>query len=338
MTAVYVSVVISVYNGERFIAEAIESILQQTFCDFELIIIDDGSTDRTVELLRQFQASDKRIVIISPGKVGFVSALNIGVEHAQGKYIARMDADDIALRDRLAKQVDFLERTPEVGICGSAVFFLDGNRERLATFPVYHRQIHSNLLFYCCLAHPSVMLRRDVFLVVRYRSEFGGACDFDLWASAAWAGIRLHNLREPLIKFRMHHQSMTQSTPLRAFCQEIRQWQLAKLGIVPTSAEFEVHTALGEFTIPESLEFLAFVRAWLEKLQKLNQESQVFPDVEFEDVLARHWYYACAANRCFGERVGREFLNSPLGRHDYLSWLKLRIPRGCLAYLKQLRR
>jgi glycosyltransferase involved in cell wall biosynthesis len=159
-----VSVVLPVRNEERHVTAAVESILQQSFDDFELIIVDDGSTDRTSEIVEALAADDRRVRIIRlPGR-GLVEALNAGVAAATGVYVARMDADDVALRDRLARQVDELDRRPELGVLGTRVRYIDGEGNAIGEWnvPVGPQLVRWTLAFETPIAHPTVMMRRAV--------------------------------------------------------------------------------------------------------------------------------------------------------------------------------
>src|SRR5262245_2206009 len=159
-----VSVVMPVYNGERFVLEAVRSILAQTLRDFELLVVDDGSTDRTAELLAVEQARDERLIVHRlPSNVGFRTALNAGCALARGELIARMDADDISLPTRLARQVEFLRQHPDVAVVGAAIQVIDGNgvRGRFKSYPVQPGLAAWSMLFFSSLAHPAVILRRD---------------------------------------------------------------------------------------------------------------------------------------------------------------------------------
>ena len=128
-----VSVIMSVYNAEKFLNSAIESITNQTFTDFEFIIIEDCSTDKTLEILREFKEKDNRIKIIqkekNEGPKGFIKNLNLGLNMAQGKYVARMDSDDISLPERFQKQVIFLENNPEISMVGAQIDFINEKNE-----------------------------------------------------------------------------------------------------------------------------------------------------------------------------------------------------------------
>src|SRR5947208_11205951 len=150
-----VSVVMPVYNGERFVVEAVRSILAQTFRDFECIVVDDGSTDRTPELLAIEQTGDPRLVVHrQPSNMGFRMALNTGCALARGEFIARMDADDVSLPTRLERQVAFLRANPRVGAVGSAIQVIDdrGVRSRIKSYPLGSGLAAWSMLFFNSLA------------------------------------------------------------------------------------------------------------------------------------------------------------------------------------------
>ncbi len=214
-----VSVIMPVYNGERFLCEAVDSILSQTFRDFEFIVIDDGSADNTPAILRQYCRKDGRIIWLRKSKnEGIVAALNSGLDHARGKYIARMDADDISLPERLEKQVRYLESNLGTGVLGSSAQIIDQQGKPLfvVRFPETHALILWSLHFHCPIIHPTVMARRDFFLRAGgYRSSWPHAEDYDLWARMVYQSI-FHNLGEVLLQLRKHDANITQTKSVLA--------------------------------------------------------------------------------------------------------------------------
>src|SRR5207245_1926293 len=157
----------------------------QSFNDFELIAIDDGSTDQSAALLADFARSDRRIRLISRANTGIVTSLNQSLDLASGEYVARMDADDIALLSRLARQVAFLDAHPDVAVLGSAITLIDedGGTIRDVAYPLTPPEVSRFLIEVgCALAHPAVMMRRaDVAAVGGYRAAYRHAEDYDLW-------------------------------------------------------------------------------------------------------------------------------------------------------------
>jgi len=202
-----VSVVMPVFNGERFLREAIDSILAQSFRDFEFIIVNDGSTDGTASLLGSYAGSDPRVRVYHQENKGVTESRNRACGLARGKYIAQMDADDIAARNRLEWQIEFMERHAEMGVVGGAVELIDNRGRALYCMrcPVENEEIKSGLLLHNCFSNPAVVIRKEAFLSVGgYRRPFDRhAEDYDLWLRIAerW---RLANLEAVVVKYRIH--------------------------------------------------------------------------------------------------------------------------------------
>jgi glycosyltransferase involved in cell wall biosynthesis len=206
-----ISVCMPVYNAERYLAEAVESILAQTYRDFEFIIIDDGSTDRSLAILERYAAQDARIRLSSRPNAGLVVRLNEMVAEARSDIIAQMHADDIAMPDRLARQLDFLNAHPEVVVVGCRILTIDCDGDPIAEFCTVqtHEEIDRPHLGAGggVICHPSATIRADAIRAVGgYRAEYWPAEDMDLWLRLAEIG-RLANLPEMLLKYRQHLES-----------------------------------------------------------------------------------------------------------------------------------
>lgn len=205
-----VSVLMPVYNGEKYLSEAIDSILNQTFADFELIIINDGSTDGTLEILRKYTQQNKRIVLHNQTNQGLIAALNKGIKLARGKYIARMDADDISFPERLALQVGFLENHPEIGVLGSGARIMNSSGVTYDTLqhPTQHNVLQWCLCFFCPIVHPTVIMRRQVVVQVGGYGAMQHAEDYDLWCRLSCV-TRLSNLKDVLLYLRQHDSNVS---------------------------------------------------------------------------------------------------------------------------------
>ncbi len=206
-----VSVLMPAYNGEKYVIEAAMSILGQTFTDFELLVIDDGSTDSTRRLLEAVH--DPRLRLVSNERnLGLIATLNKGLEIAAGRYIARMDADDISLSERLEKQVQFLEAHPEVHVLGTMVNLIDENGEvfsGLSGYPTLPNDIRRYLLRECCLIHPTVMFRKDTICSVGgYNTGAKHSEDYDLWLRLSHQHV-IANLPEKLVSYRIHKNQVS---------------------------------------------------------------------------------------------------------------------------------
>jgi glycosyltransferase involved in cell wall biosynthesis len=214
-----ISVLMPVYNAERYVAEAVQSILAQTFADFEFLIIDDGSKDRSRAILEEFAARDSRIRLVSRPNTGIVKALNEGLALASGELVARMDADDIALPERLAKQRQYLGDHPECVMAGSRVLVIDpkGMPLTIMSDALTHEQIVDGFLAGRgqLVHHPAVMYRRRVVLEIgAYREIFDEAEDLDLFLRLAEVG-RIVNMEEPLLKYREHLKKASRTKVVR---------------------------------------------------------------------------------------------------------------------------
>ena len=209
-----VSIVMSVYNAERYLEEAIDSILNQSFSDFEFVIINDGSTDRTSEILRDY--TDPRVVIIDQANRGVTQSLNKAMEMARGQYIARMDADDISLPQRFQMQVEFLENNLTVGLVGTSVIYIDEDGKTIMEghLPTENTRIKEALLSQNPFCHGSVMFRRECIRKVGgYREGFKRAQDYDLWLRIA-EYYEVANLIVPLYNLRITAGSISFSHKL----------------------------------------------------------------------------------------------------------------------------
>ncbi len=207
LSAPLLTVIMPVYNAEKYVYEAIDSILKQTFADFEFLIFDDCSTDSSREIILSFK--DPRIrFFISPVNTGYVKHLNDGLMEAKGQYIARMDADDIAAPDRFIAQLYYLNQHKQVGACGSWIEFT-GSKNGVLEYPVEHRDIITHLLLFGnAIAHPAVMLRKSVLTDhhLSYEAALEPAEDYELWNRMAVVSA-LHNLPKVLLKYRVHERN-----------------------------------------------------------------------------------------------------------------------------------
>lgn len=180
-----VSVIMSVYNEEEIVMDAIESILNQTFKNFEFIIVNDGSTDKTPEILENYTKKDKRIKIITNSKnIGLTKSLNKAIKQARGKYIARMDADEISFKHRFEKQVEFLERNFDIALVGSFTKIVNKKNGKILNFKPFldYQSIKKAMFFSNQFSHSSVMLRRDIIQELGgYNEDFIFAQDYELW-------------------------------------------------------------------------------------------------------------------------------------------------------------
>jgi glycosyltransferase involved in cell wall biosynthesis len=202
-----ISVVLPVYNAEAFVSEAVESILAQTFTDFELIAINDGSTDGSGKILQELAARDSRMVLIDRTNGGLVSALNEGIRRARAPLIARMDADDVSMPERFALQYARMTAEPTLGVLGSFIRIMnkEGRIIRLGNYPVSAAEVARFMEHGCPVAHPTVMMRREAVLKAGgYRKIFSHCEDYDLWLRISELGYAIANFPQPLLNYRVH--------------------------------------------------------------------------------------------------------------------------------------
>jgi len=229
-----ISVIMPVYNASLHLVAAIDSILAQSFSDFELLIVNDGSTDGSADIVRSYH--DERIVLIENSENrGLVFSLNRAIALAQGKYIARMDADDIAHADRLKKQYEFMEANSAVDVCGTWAETIDA-RPKIMRYPSSDGEIKATLCFKTAFAHPTVMFRASSLKDGGWQYADVVAEDYDLWCRMAWS-CRMANIPEVLLYYRIHSQQITaaKNSTLSDGTTKIRRNQIERLLCRPLS-------------------------------------------------------------------------------------------------------
>tara|TARA_B100000989_G_scaffold298905_1_gene290915 strand:+ start:12962 stop:13951 length:990 start_codon:yes stop_codon:yes gene_type:complete len=209
---IQLTIILPCYNSEKYIYQSIISILNQTFKNFKLIIINDGSTDNTLKIIKSFK--DKRIKLINnKGNKGLIYSLNKGISQANSIYLARMDGDDISERNRLKQQINFLNKHPTVHVIGSAVNLIDkhSNKIQTTTYPSDDYLIKWKMLFSCPIAHPSVMMRSSIFKKINgYNYKYKLAEDYYLWSRLFLEDKKFYNLNYPLLNLRKHDENITE--------------------------------------------------------------------------------------------------------------------------------
>ena len=204
-----VSVVLSVYNGEKYLGEAIESILNQTYKNFEFIIVNDGSADRSLKIIKSYD--DERIVLISRKNRGLIASLNEGIKKAKGKYIARMDADDISLPQRFIEQVSYMEEHKDIGVCGSWIeVFGENFNNKIWKLKTGNDVLKLMLLFAVPFAHPSVMIRKRILdeHKIIYDKIFLHAEDYKFWVDLSYY-TNFANIPKVLFRYRYVETSIS---------------------------------------------------------------------------------------------------------------------------------
>ncbi|STO54143.1 glycosyl transferase [Canicola haemoglobinophilus] len=212
-----ISVIIPCYNAEKFVEKSVRSIMEQTYNNLEIILINDCSTDNTEFILQQLALEDKRIVYIkNDHNLKLPKTLNKGIALAQGEYIARMDADDIAVPERLETQMNFMLNNPEIDLVGTNLKHLDEHDNftgYASAQPTEHKDIVKQLAWKCTIVHPSILAKKSLFTELNgFDESIVYAEDYELWIRAYLAGKKFANLAEPLLHYRIHQKQMTSNT------------------------------------------------------------------------------------------------------------------------------
>ncbi|MCI5207526.1 MAG: glycosyltransferase [Candidatus Electrothrix sp. ATG2] len=284
-----VTVLMAVYNGEEFLREAVDSILEQTFSDFEFLIVDDGSTDDSTVIIESYR--DHRIRLVSNKKnIGLTKSLNKGLHLSQGTYIARMDADEISMPNRIAKQVSFLDDNQEIGCCGTLTRIF-GEHDGEWRYPLDHDRIKVDLLFHSCLVHASVMLRKEVLKKhnIIYDENCRYAQDYELWVRLSKV-TRLANIDAYLLLHRLHDSSIGSSHSEKqiATANRIRLSQLDCLGVQYTTEEARLLHKLGRNSYRAVATSLSSVHKLLLKIRNANQKRQEYSTAILSEILGMH--------------------------------------------------
>lgn len=266
-----ISVLLPVHNAAAFLSEALASLVEQTCRDFEVVAVNDGSTDQSGALLQQYAESNPWLVVLHQEKSGIAVALNRAYAVSRGRLIARMDADDIAEPRRLELQAEFLQTHPEVGVCGAWARTFGNGPETVIRAPVADDAIRAWLVFGSAFVHPAVMMRRDVLaqLTRPYEPAAPPLEDYTLWL--VLSGLtRFHNLPKVLLRYRRHPDQVTRPNQTHAGEEllRLRVGLLSRLGIDCNAVERRAHAALGlepaHGARPKSQE----VATWLKRLRE----------------------------------------------------------------------
>lgn len=319
-----VTVIIPVYNRKKYVAESIDSILAQSFTNFELLLIDDGSTDGSVEIMKSY--TDPRVrLLCNERNLGIPKTRNNGIQLARGEYIAMLDSDDTALPDRLAKQVAFLDCHKDYVLVGSWAPAMDEKGppvKKGKKWFVSSGEVQSWLLFHCTPAQSSIMVRTAILQEYRYREQYVLCEDFDLFVRLARKN-KLGKLPDPLVHRRAHTGNITREKAQLAKDKdlEIVSAQLTELGMTFTATDLERHWLFPKKCLTPDREYLTWAEAWLLRLQEANQRALRYPEHSFAWVLGEMWFKVCRrALPDIGWTVWKHFWQSPLSKGTWASW------------------
>jgi len=296
MKSELVSILLPVYNGGLYLAEALDSILTQTYRNFELIIINDGSTDHSKELLSKYCKLDDRIKVSTHSKnQGIVSSLNEGLKKCHGKYIFRMDADDIMLPLRLDKQINYMDAHPNCVACGTWIKVLT-KQNYVWSPPTSDEDIKTALFFECVIAHPSACIRKEVLEKnqIFYNQEYIYVEDYYLWINLSKFG-ELANIPEVLLFYRSHlgQLSAVKSEIQSKQVEKIKAKLIRAIYHEVTKKEIEFHAKAMAWPIIATTGELNEYRNWYQILVRKNSEKGQYSKKIFNSKIAAKWVGVC---------------------------------------------
>ncbi len=313
-TSSLISVILPIYKGAEWLSESIESILQQKFTSFELIIVNDASPDNSYDVINMY--NDKRIKYIEHSEnKGLVAALNTGLQYATGKYIARMDQDDISLPHRLQLQYDYMEQHQDCVLLGTQVKVMGENKN--SKMYTGSNDLKASLLFGTSFAHPCVMMRASVLIQnhIQYSEQFKHAEDYGLWTQLALHG-QLANLNEVCLEYRKHASQYTKvfSEGMLLATRLIRKSYLQNLGVVISDHEINLlHDIAEKNSNYNNKEYLSKLGFFLHYLSNHFTASLLQP-ASVKKIAYTHWKQICSERQKTGMNSYRLFLSSPLGK------------------------
>jgi hypothetical protein len=276
VTTPAVSVVVPTYNAAPYVREALASVLAQDFTEFELLVIDDGSTDGTAAVLQEFAADPRVRLLRNERNMGLIATLHRAYGKCSAPLIARMDSDDVCEPTRFRRQVQFLRSHPDVSLVGGAIRFFGNVAPNVFSFPLTHEGIRPAMLFYCPLAHPALMFRRELVAsgLLRYDDAFKHAEDYHLW-SRLLLKARAANLPEVVLHYRLHAQQVSSDSSDKQYqaSLRVRGQMLQEAGALPTDEEVELHeSVILEKPLPRP-DYLGALGAWFARLEEANARS-----------------------------------------------------------------
>ncbi len=293
-----ISVIMPVYNAEKYLREAIDSILSQTYEDFEFIIIDDGSKDSSPDIVRSY--TDKRIKFyINEHNMGVAATLNRGLDLAEGEYIARMDSDDISLPTRFEKQIQYMESHPNIGVLGTKIsVFGEGISEYEFEFSTTTKQAKADLFFNSSLAHPTVMMRREALNGIRYELEYDGLEDYVLWWRISQT-YEIVSLSEVLLRYRKHIKQVTQ-TRTEIFKKRFYKFVTERLRVLDENVTDTDIAILEKYCLnndkPYSETEIADLLCFLKKSLKNNSRKKVYGQQQLRHSFGLAWTLIVSRN------------------------------------------
>ncbi|WP_290698658.1 glycosyltransferase family 2 protein [Lacinutrix sp.] len=272
------TVIMPVYNGEKFLAESIDSVLSQTFSNFRLLILNDNSQDQTAKILEDYKQRDSRIIIVTKSKnVGPANLRNEGIVLTETEYIALLDADDIALPTRFEKQISFLKNNPDYGVCGTWFTFFGDKENKTIKHEETHDRMKIQMLNNCCIGNPTVLFKKSHLGELRFENEYVPAEDYGLWSQLI-AKTKFYNIPESLLKYRWHPNNISQTKAENLKKSEviIKKKQLLNLGISFNDANIDSYLKAVNLTRGLTKDEIIKTIEASKKIIVLNAEKKVY--------------------------------------------------------------
>lgn len=314
-----VSVVIPAFNAEKTLGACLESLRAQTLRDFEALVVDDASSDGTRSVARS--TGDPRVrLIASPHNAGSAAARNRGLAQCRGRYVALQDADDLALPQRLALQVAFLE-AGSADVVGSWAQWHGDVEGVIEQVPQGHDAIMAGMAFACCMVNTSVTFRASLLKLAPrpFKAGYRTGPDYELYSRWLRQGVRFANLPQPLACYRVHATQVSRArrSEQERHWDEVRAAWLRALGMQPSLEDVRRHGDIGQARWPSSPGELEAWGQWLQRLVEANERSGLVEPVAFYDAAALHWRSALLACSHLGLRPLRAWLGRPLKRRSW---------------------
>jgi glycosyltransferase involved in cell wall biosynthesis len=328
-----ISVIVPAFNVERYLADALESVLQQTYPNLEVIVVDDASTDRSRDIAERFRLTDSRVRVFDHAENrGLAAARNTGIENAKGAYLALLDGDDVAGPTRLSHQMDAMLRDSALGMVGSHVAIIDEAGRftgRIWRRPTDPDRAGIGLIFRNTFS-AVVLMRREAVPEGGYRRPMAEDYDFNVRLAAKWKVV---NVDEALTFVRVRQSGLTATRPqLMVSCiRDVMGDQLAAIGVNASPREIDLNLHVGDRGMRASRKLLDDIDAWLGRLTVANQRCHRFDGRAFAEILGEEWFEVCLAATELGMPVVSRYRQSKLSRAwtpSLRAWFRFLVKAG----------
>lgn len=322
-----VNVLMPVHNGEKYLKEAIHSIINQSFTDFSFVIIDDGSKDKTLEIINSF--NDKRIKLYkNEENLGLISTLNKGLDLCDAEYIVRMDADDISMPDRIENQVQFMDQNKNVVCCGSWFVDFDEQNSNYVRYETTDNLIRIKHLYQNQIAHPTAIFRNETIKShnLKFDYNYPHCEDCEYWTSLGQFGL-LANIPKFLVRKREHQKKVSNQYEDIQFtsCKNIRIREFERIGVVISEAIFEFYTRMAYADFSFDIDEIKKLGNFLIQLVDANQKSKYINQNAFESYLSQKWFHLVYSARIKWKDKNQLITLIPAWSHNFSLYSKAKM-------------